>query len=83
MIPVIPGVNDTEEEMNGLAGIIQKSVNIEAVNLIPFHQLSGSKYESLGLDYRAAGIKPPTQEGLDKISAVFAGYGIKVNRISQ
>ena len=47
--PVIPGVNDTEEEMGAIAAIIARLPQAEKITLMPYHTLGKSKYETLGL----------------------------------
>jgi len=47
--PVIPGVNDNEKEIKKICGYIKKWKNVEAFNLLPFHSLGFSKFESLGM----------------------------------
>ena len=38
-----------------------------SVELLPFHQMAGGKYESLGIPYRASGIKSLTYEELPEL----------------
>ena len=69
-MPVVPGVNDTPEEIGAIAGFVRE-VGREpgadagaglSLELLAFHRLAEDKYHSLGLDYRAAGLTPPSQE---------------------
>lgn len=48
-IPVIPDVNDTEEEMSRIAGLLSPLHNIRQITLMPYHTLGKSKYETLEL----------------------------------
>lgn len=48
--PVIPGVNDNEKEIKNICGYIKKWKNVEEFNLLPFHSLGFSKFESLGME---------------------------------
>lgn len=50
-IPVIPGVNDDVKEMNGIFQFIKDKKNIEAVHLLPYHNIHGDKYKRLGMFY--------------------------------
>lgn len=50
-IPVIYGLNNSEEDMAGIADVLKKTVGkqgIQYVELLPFHNLGALKYEALG-----------------------------------
>jgi pyruvate formate lyase activating enzyme len=53
-IPVIPSVNDGEAEMKSMAEFLEKLGHAGSVEYLPFHQMAGGKYESLGMTYQAA-----------------------------
>ena len=48
-VPVIPGVNDSEQEILRIAQLLRPLRNIKSITLIPYHTLGKSKYETLGL----------------------------------
>ncbi len=62
-VPLIPGFNDTEEEL-GRIGAFARSLpsRPERVELMPFHNFCVAKYQSLGLSYAAADLPIPTEE---------------------
>ena len=70
-IPVIPGMNDSPEEMAAMADILAGIPGLEKVELLPFHRLGGGKYESLGMTYRAAALTAPEPAALDSLAALF------------
>lgn len=47
---IIPGINDNEEYIAGLAKYLRKIKNITNIELLPFHTMAFGKYEELGLD---------------------------------
>ena len=50
-VPVIYGLNHTQEDMAGIADVLKKTVGkqgIRYVELLPFHNLGALKYEALG-----------------------------------
>ena len=49
-IPVIGGINDTEEEMAGIAAVLKELSGVAEVRLLPYHTFGREKYETLGLD---------------------------------
>lgn len=51
-IPLIPGVNDSTEDMAAFAEMIRTfGPGVVGVELLKYNYLAGSKYESLGMDY--------------------------------
>ena len=49
-IPVIPGFNDTPEELQGMFDFLA-GCGASSVTLLPYHTFGISKYESLSMDY--------------------------------
>lgn len=50
-IPVIPGVNDTEENYRLTAELLKGAENLEMVELLPYHKTAGAKYGMVGRAY--------------------------------
>jgi pyruvate formate lyase activating enzyme len=50
-----------------------------SLELLPFHRMAGDKYNSLGWDYRAADLTPPTKEHMATLTDVAAAQGIPVH----
>ena len=51
-VPLIPGVNDTEEHLTAVAGRIQGAKSLMRVELLPYHKTAGAKYGMAGMEYR-------------------------------
>lgn len=49
-VPVIPGINDTEEEMVNLGKFLSIYGSVEKIELMPYHTLGIAKYEALGIE---------------------------------
>ena len=62
-IPVIPGFNETKEEMQKIAVFLQ-GIRHNVVELLPYHRLGEHKYEALGM--KAFEYPIPTEEMLQK-----------------
>ena len=60
--PVIPGINDSEENIIEIAKICSRMSKVSAWELLPYHRLGEYKYESLGLPYSLTGTMPPPKE---------------------
>lgn len=50
-VPLIPGVNDTEENIANTARFLKGHTHLLRVELLPYHQTAGAKYEMLGKEY--------------------------------
>ncbi len=50
-IPLIPGVNDTKENMAKTASLIKNAKHLIRVELLPYHLTAGAKYAMLGKEY--------------------------------
>ena len=74
-VPVIPGFNDSLEDAAGIAELI-KSIGLEKVQLLPFHQFGERKYELLGREYDFAGLKALRPEELESYRQIFAERGL-------
>ena len=46
-IPLIPGITDTKENLSA----ISEFIGDERVELLPYNNLAGAKYESIGLEF--------------------------------
>jgi len=68
--PVIPGVNDTEDDIAAIAAFVADLPNLMYYELLPFHPMAGGKYASLDLEYRAGGLSSPSKEQMDHLVTV-------------
>ena len=66
-IPVIPGFNDTEEEIRAIAVFAGKLGGVEKIHLLPYHRLGQDKYQGLGREYLMKDILPPAAEHMERL----------------
>ena len=78
-VPVIPGVNNTYENMEAMSDFILGIHGVEQVEFIPFHRMASAKYESLDLEYSARDIVPPEKSELAAWAEFFTCRGIKAS----
>lgn len=77
-VPVVPGFNDTVEEISDIAAFSDKLRGVERIHLLPYHRLGQDKYEGLGRTYEMEGILPPTMEHMEMLKkAVENNSGLK------
>jgi pyruvate formate lyase activating enzyme len=76
--PIVPGVNDTVEEVSAIAEFVSQLPNLVYYELLPFHPMATSKYDSLDIDYRARDLKTPPKAKMEELVATAERFGIKV-----
>ena len=77
-VPLIPGFNDSREELEGVAKIAAGTKGVTQVTLMPYHTLGMSKYETLGL---TPGYVPETMvsaQKLEEAKEIFRKAGLPV-----
>jgi pyruvate formate lyase activating enzyme len=77
-IPLIPGVNDDEENLVESGKFLASLPNIESVDLMGYHEIAKGKYEALGMEYRLPETKAPSAESMQSAAGVLKNYGLKV-----
>ena len=71
-VPLIPGVNDTEENLRATAVFVAR--HPAPVELLPYHQTAGAKYPMVGMDY-APGFD--TAQAVQTHLDIFKEYGLE------
>lgn len=69
-VPVIPGFNDTTEEIRDIAVYTKQLGNVKRLHLLPYHRLGQDKYEGLGRTYLMGSMGPPTNEKMELLLKV-------------
>lgn len=69
-VPVIPGFNDTPEEIRDIAAYTRELQNVKRMHLLPYHRLGQDKYEGLGRPYLMGDVKPPENEKMEMLLKV-------------
>lgn len=80
-IPLIPGFNDTHENIHAVAEfakLVNSSGNLTMIHILPYHGMGQSKYEFLDRPYSMADTKPPSTDSIQRILQVFESYGLPV-----
>jgi pyruvate formate lyase activating enzyme len=79
-IPLIPGINDDDNNLNQIGAFLASLPQLVGVELMPYHEIGVAKYQGLGMTYKLGSIVPPTTEQISKIEALFANYNLRVIR---
>ena len=75
-IPVIPGVNDDEAELEAAARFAAGVPGVQAVELLPYHRAGMQKFERLGREYRLADVASPSPERVEELAELFRAHGL-------
>lgn len=76
-IPVIPGINDDDENLEQSFQLLGK-LGVRQVDLLPFHATGIEKYHRLSITCRMGALKPPAPERMQEIAARFSGQGFEI-----
>lgn len=77
-LPLIPGYNDSVENLRATASFISGLSNLEGLDILPYHRMGEPKWGQLNRSYALHGVPPHTKEQLDKLVAIAQEYGIEV-----
>ena len=78
LFPVIPGVNDSDQQIKDIA-VICKDINIKRLRLLPYHHFGESKYSNLNREYLMEKNISVTQVKLTNYQKLVEEYGISCN----
>lgn len=65
-VPVIPGFNDTKEELLEIARFAGSLPGVRQIHLLPYHSFGRGKYEGLGRDYPMGEVETPSKEKMQQ-----------------
>ena len=77
-IPIIPGVNDDEQNLRQTGEFLAGLSQVPEVELLPYHNIAGGKYAGLGKEYELDHIVPPNRERINELAAMLSSYGLQV-----
>jgi len=77
-IPMIPGCNDSKENIRATAEFVSQ-MNVERVDILPFHQMGSNKYKRLGRVYQLDEASPHSDEEIQAFKDTLQSYGLAVS----
>ncbi len=75
-VPIIPGLNDSEEEITAIARTVSGITESTKVNLLPYHKFGMGKYKMLDLEYKLGELANPTDEKLQRAKQIIESFGL-------
>ena len=76
-VPLIPGYNDSEENLEKVARLGIK-MRAEKISLLPYHNWGTSKYKGLGRHYRLESVESLSDERIESLKGFIESFGLKV-----
>jgi pyruvate formate lyase activating enzyme len=77
-VPVIPGINDREEDLAAAAALAASLPGIRQVNLLPYHNFGLFKSRRIRQAYLLERVEPPSREQMEHAAGIFSQRGLKV-----
>ncbi len=80
--PVIPGVNDDDDEMARIIGFVSGLKNMTKFDLLPFHAMGAFKYKNLGLQNPMEGVASLEKESLGRFAPILERYSVPMDKLN-
>ncbi len=78
-IPVIPGYNDSEDNMLDTAMFAAKlDKNLKRIELLPYHKFGTQTYSQLGREYQLTDVESPSDDHMTRIKEIVESCGVRV-----
>jgi len=78
-IPVIPGINTSDEEINRMIFFLEeRSGRCREVHLLPFHSIAENKYFRLRMTNQLPDLKEPGKKMMEELKNRFEKTGLEV-----
>lgn len=76
-VPVVPGFNFSEEEIEQIAAYAKTLMGIRTIHLLPYHSFGENKYDLIGKDYTLKDVAPLKPEDLEEYRKMVEGHGFQ------
>lgn len=76
-VPLVPGCNDSMQNITETAEFLSKLKSVQRIDLIPYHKFGMVKYGQLGSEYGLPDTQPQSDGYIDEILNIFVGFGLK------
>jgi pyruvate formate lyase activating enzyme len=73
---LVPGWTDDLAQIDQLAQYAA-NLNMEKVEVLPFHKMGEPKWEAMKLDYKLKDTDPPSPELIARVKEIFVSHGLK------
>jgi len=80
-LPVIPGYNDSEDNLRAVCEFAKDLPSLVEINLLPLHHLGKARYAALGREYPIDGILTINNDVLNEMKRLVESFGLKCSII--
>ena len=77
-IPLIPGYNDSEDNLREVAEFVRPMEAVEKITLLPYNVVTGAKYQSSGEKYRLEDVVPHSKDEEKALAKMLSRLGKRV-----
>ncbi len=75
-LPLIAGINDSEDNIRATARFAQE-LGVRRLDLLPYHRFGATKYTNLDRRYRLAGLASPPDDQVERLKAIVESMGLE------
>lgn len=76
-LPLIPGINDQEDNLIATATFVKSLLGEPLLNILPYHNYGVGKYEAIGREYLLKDIKPQEAKDLQRVKRILDAQNVK------
>ena len=76
--PLIPGITDTEHNLEAIKSLMKLLPEIKKLDILPFHNIAENKYHRFKKEYKLKDTPQPTKEYIGKIKRYFEESGLQI-----
>jgi pyruvate formate lyase activating enzyme len=77
-LPLVPGFNDSVENVRATASFVAGLSNLEALDILPYHRMGEPKWGQLDRMYTLHWLTPPGRDHVFELAGIAREYGIEV-----
>jgi pyruvate formate lyase activating enzyme len=77
-IPLVPGINNDEENLQQTATFLSTLGHVPQVELLPYHNIAEAKYAGLGMSYDMDKIHPLSNDQMHAFVDLMTSFGLQV-----
>jgi pyruvate formate lyase activating enzyme len=75
--PMIPGMNDQEENLLKMLAFLQKLQHKPMISILPYHKIGSHKYKRFELEYKMGNTPEPDSKQIEKVKGLFEKAGFE------
>ncbi len=76
--PMIPGMNDDEENLVAMKDLFMELPALNELHILPYHSIANGKYQRMELENMMVGVTEPTCDWVEKVATRFKNIGLNV-----